>query len=158
MNTMYVRSGLTDTHGQPTHGYKVEFAHSGEDDCYVGQAPDLPGCIFHGANEVELALNAGDAIREWIDEARRLGHVVPGEVKPVEPHAFTVSRGEVMSGTIAPIQPKDDSALIDRVARALMANDPKYRNARWEEASPDLQRAFRDSACVAIAVMRGETQ
>lgn len=44
---------------------------------YLATAPDLPGCMSDGATRESAARNVGNAIAAWIDEARRLGRVVP---------------------------------------------------------------------------------
>lgn len=50
---------------------------SNEDQVFVAEAPELPGCMAHGETE-ELALkNIKDAIQLWIDTAREFGDPVP---------------------------------------------------------------------------------
>ena len=44
---------------------------------YFATVPDLPGCMSDGATRELAARNVGDAIAAWIEEARRLGRVVP---------------------------------------------------------------------------------
>lgn len=44
---------------------------------YLATVPDLPGCMSDGETDVEALENVHDAITCWIDEARRLGRVVP---------------------------------------------------------------------------------
>jgi antitoxin HicB len=44
---------------------------------FLGLAPDLPGCMSHGDTPEEAIASAGDAVNEWIDEAREQGMAVP---------------------------------------------------------------------------------
>lgn len=44
---------------------------------FVALVPDLPGCISDGETPEEAAVNVQDAIVQWIEAARDLGHDVP---------------------------------------------------------------------------------
>jgi predicted RNase H-like HicB family nuclease len=60
-----------------THKYEIIIYWSNEDEAYVAEVPELPGCTAHGDTH-ELALaNANDAIQLWIDTAREFGDPVP---------------------------------------------------------------------------------
>ena len=57
--------------------YEVIIYWSKEDDAYIAEVPELPGCIAHG-NSYESALkNAKDAIQLWIDTATELNDPIP---------------------------------------------------------------------------------
>ncbi len=57
--------------------YEVIIYWSDEDQVFVAEAPELPGCSAHGATQ-ELALaNAQDAIHLWIDTAKEFGDPIP---------------------------------------------------------------------------------
>lgn len=57
--------------------YEVIIYWSAEDDIFVAEAPELPGCMAHG-NTYEAALaNAQDAIALWIETAREFGDAIP---------------------------------------------------------------------------------
>lgn len=57
--------------------YEVILYWSREDDCYVAEAPELPGCMAHGATQ-ELALkNINEAIALWIETAQEFGDPIP---------------------------------------------------------------------------------
>ncbi len=59
------------------HRYEIILYWSNEDQAYVAEAPELPGCMAHGGDQ-EIALrNINDAIQFWIDRARELGRAVP---------------------------------------------------------------------------------
>ncbi len=52
--------------------YEIIIYWSDEDQVFVAETPELPGCMAHGETE-ELALkNIKDAIQLWIDTARRV--------------------------------------------------------------------------------------
>lgn len=44
---------------------------------FVALVPELPGCMADGETPEEALTSAYDAIRCWIDEARRMGREVP---------------------------------------------------------------------------------
>jgi predicted RNase H-like HicB family nuclease len=50
---------------------------SREDDAFVVDVPELPGCMAHGASRFEAIKNAEDAIAFWIDTARQDGLAIP---------------------------------------------------------------------------------
>ncbi len=57
--------------------YEVIIDWSEEDEAFVAEAPELPGCAAHGDTQ-EIALgNAQDAIRLWIDTAKEFGDPIP---------------------------------------------------------------------------------
>lgn len=57
--------------------YETIIYWSDEDNAYVAEVPELPGCIAHG-DSYETALgNAKDAIQLWLDTASEFGDTVP---------------------------------------------------------------------------------
>ena len=59
------------------HKYEIVLRWSNEDQLFVAEAPELPGCMAHG-NDQETALrNVKDAMRSWISRAQELGRAVP---------------------------------------------------------------------------------
>jgi len=50
---------------------------SKEDDCFVVEVPELPGCMADGSSYQEAASNAELIIQEWIDTARDAGRPIP---------------------------------------------------------------------------------
>ena len=57
--------------------YEVIIYWSDEDDAFVAEIPELPGCAADGANP-QAALAAVEVIaREWIATAQELGRPVP---------------------------------------------------------------------------------
>jgi len=60
-----------------TDNYEIIIYWSSEDESFVSEVPELPGCVAHGDTH-ELALaNANEAIRLWVETAREFGDPVP---------------------------------------------------------------------------------
>ena len=57
--------------------YEVIIFWSANDNAFIAEVPELPGCMADGSTQVE-ALNSVHAImEEWIDTARSLGRPIP---------------------------------------------------------------------------------
>jgi len=57
--------------------YEIILYWSSEDEAFVAEIPELPGCMAHG-NTPETALaNVKEAIQLWIDTAKEFGDSVP---------------------------------------------------------------------------------
>lgn len=59
------------------HKYQLIVYWSGEDDAFVVDVPELPGCMAHGASQNEAVANAQDAIVRWLDTARETEREIP---------------------------------------------------------------------------------
>jgi len=57
--------------------YEVIIYWSPEDDAFIAEVPELPGCTADGATYQEALANVETAIREWIETARELGRPIP---------------------------------------------------------------------------------
>ena len=57
--------------------YELIVYWSAEDEAFVVDVPELPGCMAHGQSPGEAVAQAQEAIALWIDVAQELGHVVP---------------------------------------------------------------------------------
>lgn len=59
------------------HKYEVIIYWSEQDQVFIAEVPELPGCIAHG-NTQEVALkNVHEAVQLWIDTAKEFGDPVP---------------------------------------------------------------------------------
>ncbi len=63
--------------GQTMHKYEVIIYWSPDDQAFVAEAPELPGCSTDGQTYQEALSNLEQVITEWIDTARELGRVIP---------------------------------------------------------------------------------
>ena len=50
---------------------------SDEDDAFIVEVPELPGCAADGRTYKTAVANAETIIREWIETARELGRPAP---------------------------------------------------------------------------------
>jgi predicted RNase H-like HicB family nuclease len=65
-------------------GHKIEVVRyeliiywSKEDNSFVVEVPELPGCMADGQTYAEAVANAEAVIDEWIETARSLGRPIP---------------------------------------------------------------------------------
>lgn len=59
------------------HRYEVIIYWSEEDQVFVAEVPELPGCAAHGDSSEAALGEAQDAISLWLDTAREFGDPVP---------------------------------------------------------------------------------
>jgi predicted RNase H-like HicB family nuclease len=57
--------------------YEVIIYWSDEDDGFVAEVPELPGCAAHGSTQAEALAHAQEAITLWIETAKEFGDPVP---------------------------------------------------------------------------------
>jgi predicted RNase H-like HicB family nuclease len=57
--------------------YETIIYWSEEDQAFVAEVPELPGCMAHGATQEETLANAKEAIQLWIDTAKEFGDPIP---------------------------------------------------------------------------------
>jgi len=57
--------------------YEIILYWSEQDNSYVAEVPELPGCMADGRSYSEALSKAEDIIEEWIETAKSLGRPVP---------------------------------------------------------------------------------
>jgi predicted RNase H-like HicB family nuclease len=57
--------------------YELIIYWSEEDEAFIVDVPELPGCMADGATYQEALSNAETVIHEWIETARDLGRTIP---------------------------------------------------------------------------------
>jgi predicted RNase H-like HicB family nuclease len=57
--------------------YEVIIYWSKEDDAFIAEVPELPGCMADGMTYEEAVTNAQRVIEEWVETALSLGRPVP---------------------------------------------------------------------------------
>ncbi|QKK02846.1 MAG: type II toxin-antitoxin system HicB family antitoxin [Pseudomonadota bacterium] len=59
------------------HRYEIIIFWSEEDNAFIAEVPELPGCQAHGESQGEALKNAQQAIELWLDTAREFGDPIP---------------------------------------------------------------------------------
>ena len=57
--------------------YEVIIYWSEEDQAFIAEVPELPGCAADGATYQEAIANAETIIQEWMETAKELGRAIP---------------------------------------------------------------------------------
>jgi predicted RNase H-like HicB family nuclease len=57
--------------------YEVIIYWSDEDNAFIAEVPELPGCMADGPTKAKALAAADRVSREWIDTARKLGRPIP---------------------------------------------------------------------------------
>lgn len=57
--------------------YEMIIYWSDDDQAFIVEVPDLPGCMSDGATYEEAVGNAQEAMAVWIETARELGREIP---------------------------------------------------------------------------------
>ena len=61
----------------PSVQYEIVLYWSKEDQAFIAEVPELPGCAADGATYQDALTNAEVVIREWIETAQELGRSIP---------------------------------------------------------------------------------
>jgi predicted RNase H-like HicB family nuclease len=57
--------------------YEIILYWSAEDEAYIAEVPELPGCAADGRTYLETLVNVEVVIREWMETAKELGRPIP---------------------------------------------------------------------------------
>jgi predicted RNase H-like HicB family nuclease len=57
--------------------YEILLFWSDEDNSFVAEVPELPGCMAHGDTQVEALCNIQETMAGWIELARELQRSIP---------------------------------------------------------------------------------
>jgi len=57
--------------------YEIIIYWSKEDDAFIAEVPELPGCMADGKTYEEAVKNAKVIINEWIETAKKIGREIP---------------------------------------------------------------------------------
>jgi predicted RNase H-like HicB family nuclease len=57
--------------------YETIIYWSDEDQAFLAEVPELPGCTAHGATQEEALASVKEAIQLWIDTAKEFGDPIP---------------------------------------------------------------------------------
>ena len=59
------------------HKYEIIIYWSNEDQVFVAEVPELPGCSAHGESQDVALANINDAVALWIETAQEFGIPIP---------------------------------------------------------------------------------
>jgi predicted RNase H-like HicB family nuclease len=57
--------------------YEIILYWSEEDQSFIAEVPELPGCAADGPTRQEAVANAEHVIAEWLETALELGRIIP---------------------------------------------------------------------------------
>ena len=57
--------------------YEMTIYWSQQDQAFLVEVPELPGCMADGATREEALKNASEVIQQWIETAKELGRGIP---------------------------------------------------------------------------------
>jgi len=57
--------------------YEIILYWSEEDQVFVAEVPELPGCMAHGETQNDALHSIQEAMSFWLDTARELGRTIP---------------------------------------------------------------------------------
>jgi predicted RNase H-like HicB family nuclease len=57
--------------------YEIILYWSNEDQAFIAEVPELPGCAADGATYQEALQNVEIVMQEWIETAQELGRSIP---------------------------------------------------------------------------------
>jgi predicted RNase H-like HicB family nuclease len=64
-------------HEQVMDRYEIILYWSRDDDAFIAEVPELPGCMAHGDSHEEALANAKEAMALWLDTAKEHGDPIP---------------------------------------------------------------------------------
>ncbi|MBE7533696.1 MAG: type II toxin-antitoxin system HicB family antitoxin [Ardenticatenaceae bacterium] len=59
------------------HKYEIIVYWSDEDQVFIAEVPELPGCMAHGKLPETAVMNAKDAIDLWLETAQEFNDPIP---------------------------------------------------------------------------------
>ena len=59
------------------HKYEVIIFWSEEDQVFIAEVPELPGCAAHGDSPESALASCEEAIGLWLDTAKEFGRSIP---------------------------------------------------------------------------------
>ena len=59
------------------HKYEIIIYWSADDEAFIAEVPELPGCAAGGATYAKAIANVETVIAEWIATAKELGREIP---------------------------------------------------------------------------------
>lgn len=150
--------------------YPLEVFWSDEDEGFIAEVPDLPGCSAFGADEAEAVREAQDAIAAWIEAAKAAGREIPDPSKlaPLTAYSgkFLVRIGRELHQRLTRDAQNDGLSLNQYALKLLSAGAPRAQAKELERApamlvthkavsSPSRKIAHRGAARKAASKRKG---
>ena len=66
-----------DPKTRSTDKYKIILYWSNDDDAFVAEVPEFPGCMAHGNTQEDALRHVNQAMALWIDTAKEFGDPIP---------------------------------------------------------------------------------
>lgn len=57
--------------------YEIIIYWSKDDEAFIAEVPELPGCMADGSTHQEALANAETIIDEWIETSKEIGRTIP---------------------------------------------------------------------------------
>lgn len=57
--------------------YETIIYWSEEDQSFIAEVPELPGCMAHGSSQESALAKGQEAIQLWLDTAKEFGDAIP---------------------------------------------------------------------------------
>ena len=57
--------------------YEIILYWSNEDECFIAEVPELPGCVAHGDTQQSALASINDAMTLWLETAREKNQSIP---------------------------------------------------------------------------------
>jgi len=57
--------------------YEIIIYWSSEDQAFIAEVPELPGCMAHGASQEDALANIKSAMELWINTAKEFNDPIP---------------------------------------------------------------------------------
>ena len=59
------------------HKYEIIIYWSQDDEAFIAEVPELPGCMADGTTQAEALENVGVIINEWMETAKLANRPIP---------------------------------------------------------------------------------
>lgn len=119
--------------------YPLEVFWSDEDEGFIAEAPDLPGCSAFGADEAEAVREAQDAIAAWIEAAKAAGRGIPdpSKLEPLTAYSgkFLVRIGRELHQRLTR-DAQNDGLSLNQYALKLLSGGAPRAQAKESEGAP----------------------
>ena len=70
-------ASLNRTRKQELSPFRTIIYWSEDDDTFIAEVPELPGCMADGATKAEALAAGEEAAAVWVETARKLGRKIP---------------------------------------------------------------------------------